>query len=192
MFKVPFDHFPAPPEFKRYKQQLLEIINADDNATHRLSPNGESVLDMKTDFFYNDRQRLYPKYMGIVQEALAPYIKVLSEKIGFPIDIETMWYQQTIRGQFHEVHTHGSVGISAIWYLEFDPRYHKSTTFYCPFPNPLTGDLINNNPVANEGDLIVFPSFLFHQQEPNDSDIRRTIISFNIACAPRPTYKHPA
>lgn len=192
MFHVPFDHFPAPDKFKEYKKQLLEIIDADDNTTHRLSPSGEPIFDLKTDFFHNDKQRLYPKYMGIVEEALGSYLAALSENIGFPVDIQSMWYQQTKRGQFHQVHTHGAVGMSAVWYLEFDPRYHKSTTFYCPFPDPLTGDLLNNNPVANEGDLIVFPSFLLHEQEPNDSDVRRTIISFNIAGVPRPTYKHPA
>lgn len=192
MFQVPFDHFPPPPEFRKYKEQLLEIIDADDNTMHRMTPSGEAVFDLKTDFFHNDKQRTFPKYMPIVEEALEPYLTVLSDNLGFPVDIQAMWYQQTMRGQFHQVHNHGAVGMSAVWYLEFNPLAHKSTTFYCPFPDPLTGDLLNNNPVANEGDLLVFPSFLLHEQEPNDSDIRRTIISFNIAGVPRPTYKRPA
>ena len=101
-----------------------------------------------------------------------------------------MWYQMTSGGESHQVHTHGATGLSCVWYLEFDPEVHKATTFYAPFHDPLSGDMIQHTPEVQEGDLVVFPSFLMHEQEGNDSDKRRTIISFNIEGRPRPIMKY--
>lgn len=191
MFSVPFEHYPAPPDFAKHREELLEIFSKDENSSHRMTKTGEVIHDLKTDFFHNDKHRMYPKYFGKVTTALAPHLMQIEKNIGYKLDITTMWYQQAGHGQYHQVHNHGSVGMSCVWYLEFDPAVHSATTFYCPFPDPLTGDLNQNTPEVREGDFVVFPAFLLHEQQPNDSDKRRTIVSFNIAGAPRPTFRHP-
>ena len=190
MFQVPFEHYPAPPGFDKVKKELLQAFEDDDNSSHRMTPNGSVVADLKTDFFHNDKNRIFPAYYPTVYKALYPYLKTISDQVGFQVEITTMWYQQSMRGQYHQTHNHGSVGMSCVWYLEFDPTVHTATTFYCPFADPLTGDLMQNTPKVREGDFVVFPAFLLHEATPNDSDKRRTIVSFNLAGTPKPTFRH--
>lgn len=191
MFQVPFEHYPAPPGFDSVKKELLEVFAADDNSSHRMTKSGQVIADLKTDFFHNDKQQIFPKYYDTVVAALNPYLSKISDQVGFQIEITSMWYQQAMRGQYHQTHNHGAVGMSCVWYLEFDPAVHSATTFYCPFGDPITGDLTQNTPNVREGDFVVFPSFLLHEQQANDSDKRRSIVSFNIAGAPKPKFfKH--
>ena len=193
MFQVPFEHYPAPPGFDKVKKELLQVFADDDNSSHRMTPDGRVLEDLKTDFFHNDKNHIFPPYYNIVTKALNPYLKTISDQVGFQVEITTMWYQQAMKGQYHQTHNHGAVGMSCVWYLEFDPAVHTATTFYCPFADPLTGDLMQNTPRVREGDFVVFPAFLLHEQQANDSDKRRTIVSFNLAGAPKPKfYKHTA
>lgn len=189
MFAVPFEHYPRVRDHEKYKSKLLQIFDDDDNSSHRLTKSGEVIYDLKTDFFHNDKEQLLPSYYGLVTQALGSYLREIESNIGFELEIESMWYQSSSRGQYHQVHNHGAVGMSFVWYVEFNPKVHKATTFFCPFSDPLTGDLIQNTPEVEEGDLVVFPSFLLHEQEMNDSDERRTIVSFNINGVPKKKYR---
>ena len=65
-------------------------------------------------------------------------------------------------------------------YVDYDPSVHKSTKFYNPFPNAILGGYLEDSHIdVKEGDLLVFPSNVLHESVSNDSDIPRTIISFN-------------
>ena len=175
MFSVPFEHFPCVKHHQEYKNILLR----------KFESNLEIENGYRTDFFKNDREKIIPDYHKIVANALGEHLQSIEKNTGFTLDIVCMWYQMTSKGEMHQVHTHGATGLSCIWYLEFDPEVHKATTFFAPFHDPFTGDLIERKPQIKEGDFVVFPSFLMHQQEGNDSDKRRTIISFNLS-GPKP------
>ena len=91
-----------------------------------------------------------------------------------------MWHQTTANGQFHGVHNHGPVGITAVLYVDFKPEIHKATTFFAPFHNYINGEVVDFMPDVEEGDVVFFPSYLPHMQEPNFTGVSRTIVSFNI------------
>ena len=141
---------------------------------------GEDKNGVRGDFFINDERQSLPAYHVTLRNYLKDYLQDLQNQMGFEVKINSMWYQQTVKGQYHELHNHGAIGLSCVWYLEYDPLVHQGTTFYCPFADPITGDLLQETPEVKEGDLVVFPSYLLHEQKPNQSDVRRTVVSFNI------------
>ena len=170
MFCIPFEHYEPIPNHDLAKEHLLELF----------SLCGEDKNGVRGDFFINDQRNSLPAYHTTLRNYLKDYLQDLENQMGFEVKINSMWYQQTVKGQYHELHNHGAIGLSCVWYLEYDPLVHQGTTFYCPFADPITGDLLQETPEVKEGDLVVFPSYLLHEQKPNQSDVRRTVVSFNI------------
>ena len=184
-------HFRAPEHFKYTKREILDELEKEESF-HRCTVPGEisegEKDEMKTDW-YDTRFALHfkpPKYCQKVLDFFEREFKILENIFGIPPisakNISKMWFQSTTGEQCHDVHTHGQglKHLSFVWYLEFDPKIHHATTFYCPFHDPFTGELLKSE-VKNvkEGDLLVFPSRMYHEQRASKSDIRRTIISFN-------------
>jgi hypothetical protein len=174
MFTIPHAIYPALDNFAEYKKKLLKIFDEDKRCKH--NPDKQ----IKTDYFYNSDNTSHPSYCSLVEEALSPYLQQTEKSMGFELKIRSMWYQQSKKGQAHGVHNHGPKGFSAVWYVEFDPNEHLGTTFHAPFPDILTGELLSYTPPVKEGDLVIFPSHMLHEQLENSSNKRRSIVSFNI------------
>ena len=83
-------------------------------------------------------------------------------------------------GQYHGAHNHGNMKISCVLYVDFDVNEHRPTKFYAPFTNPYLGVIETVSPPVEEGNIIAFPSTLLHECPPCDSNIPRTVFSFNI------------
>ena len=175
MFSLPHGFFPAPDNFADYKKKLLKVFAEDKRCEY-----DNHHREAKTDYYYNIDNASYPSYLSLVTEAVSPHLQRIEKSMGCKLEIEEMWYQQSKKGQSHAVHTHGSMGFSAVWYVEFNPQEHLATTFYAPFNDPLTGEMLSFTPPVKEGDLIIFPSYLLHEQKENPSKQRRSIVSFNI------------
>jgi hypothetical protein len=108
------------------------------------------------------------------------------------------WYNLSTKGAHQEVHDHlgGPVSISyaAIHYVLFDKEEHTSAVFY----NPLTQILKCTQPATTdqlklpdysefqklldveEGDLIIFPSYVLHSVMTQLSEKLRITTAFNI------------
>lgn len=105
------------------------------------------------------------------------------------IQITSMWSIINQKEALNGRHIHGNNFISAAYYVKapknsgnivfFDPRsapsYHHPIT---TGPNKLNADSHNIQPV--DGLLVLFPSYLHHAVEPNNSNEERIVISFNI------------
>jgi hypothetical protein len=114
-----------------------------------------------------------------------PWIKILlpylqdhfnkcAKHLGFVnCIIRDLWFQQYEKGNSHEWHTHGR-NYTGVYYLEL------------PKQSPLTElvDPTNFNKKfkikAKEGDIVIFPSFVIHRSGKVLTNIRKTIISFNL------------
>ena len=133
---------------------------------------------------YHDLERSnyssIPEYASVVQNCVSEEMNYVSKLINYPAALLGMWYERSEKNERHAVHNHGACGFSAVLYVDFDPEVHESTKFYFPFPDPMSGSIHSFNPIAKEGDLVVFPSSMLHEATPNQSDKPRTIISFNI------------
>jgi len=121
----------------------------------------------------------------------------LSKNDGWETKLN-FWYNLSTKGSHQEVHDHlgGPMPISyaAIHYVLFDKDEHASTVFY----HPLTQILKCTQPTTNdqlklpdykefqklldveEGDLIIFPSYVLHSVMPQASEKLRITTAFNI------------
>ena len=93
-----------------------------------------------------------------------------------------MWLNVYESSHWQEKHIHSPGQWSGVYYVEFDPNDHKATNFYHPNETLLASNGIQQNtlvPWVQEGDMIIFPSWLEHAAPMNNSSKRRSTISFN-------------
>jgi ectoine hydroxylase-related dioxygenase (phytanoyl-CoA dioxygenase family) len=100
---------------------------------------------------------------------IAPDVKLLSESLGVSEKavIDNMWFQQYKKNDKHSWHTHGLSNFSNVYFVEL------------PLKSLATEILNVNNLNLKEGDLLTFPSHLYHRSPINKTNKRKTIISFN-------------
>lgn len=131
----------------------------------------------------NNFHKIYREYVG----------RMFDKPVNLSLD--DIWFNYYINGEFQEEHTHISstnkkVHYSCIHYLKFDPTVHLPTTFSDPLenlrPHSMEMDCCNYSskwrPKIEEGDLIMFPSYLPHfvpKSQPTPGNPRVTI-SFNL------------
>jgi hypothetical protein len=140
------------------KKKLLELFNI---FQHKIVGNViTSSIDIKTNI-------------------LSEEIELFEKELGFNLSATVTWFQQYHLNMDHSVHTHGPYGFSSVCYIEYDKENHDSTIFISPFGNNINGELDRYSPDVEEGDIIFFPSNLFHYVPVNLSKITRTIISSN-------------
>lgn len=126
----------------------------------------------------------FPDYKNFVLEILEPSLREFSDDIEIPLEnvlIYDMWYETSNEHGHHNIHTHGAIGYSACFYVDFDSAIHEGTVFLSPLHNFITG-LVNNYQVKDtqEGSVIFFPSCVMHSAPCNDNKKSRTVCSFNM------------
>ena len=111
----------------------------------------------------------------------------------FKIAIDEIWYNVYVNGEYQEEHDHlGSIGgahFSCIHFLSFDRENHQPVVFRDPLRQlrNLSLELDRNKyddfwiPDVDEGDLLMFPSYLSHEVKPGKPtpDYPRVSIAFN-------------
>ena len=93
-----------------------------------------------------------------------------------------MWLNVYESQNWQEKHIHSPGQWSAVYYVDFDPNEHKGTNFYHPNETLLATAGVTQNtlvPWVQEGDMIIFPSWLEHAAPMNKSSKMRSTISFN-------------
>ena len=105
------------------------------------------------------------------------------------IKIKEMWAIINKKDDFNVVHTHPNCFLSAAYYVKAPKNCGKflidnpnlAKRHYYPEmvgPNELNCEVTSID--INEGDLLLFPSYLPHKVAPNKSNEDRIVISFNI------------
>ena len=124
-------------------------------------------------------------------------LKTFSEElniVGNPM-ITDAWFNAYNENQGQEMHEHLPSHFSAIHYLSYDKEVHTPTVFCSPFRQ----SALSNAPVfskdidevpgtwvslqyvkVDEGDLLIFPSFLEHKVPRQSSNKIRATMSFNL------------
>ena len=93
-----------------------------------------------------------------------------------------LWLNVYESQNWQEKHIHSPGQWSAVYYVDFDPNEHKGTNFYHPNETLLATAGVTQNtlvPWVQEGDMIIFPSWLEHAAPMNKSSVKRSTISFN-------------
>jgi len=150
------------------KKKLLSLVDWN-NPDHN---NNDQFSD-----YHPDVNSLYlDDFMQIIEEELSSFVSVHQQSFM----LQNVWAQRYKTENFMRVHTHGSIGFSAVLFAEFDVEEHSATTFFGPVKNPLTDIDQTYTPAVTEGTLILFPKYLLHYVSPNTSTKDRTIFSFNL------------
>ena len=125
-------------------------------------------LDYK-DSVCNDR-----KWVKVLLPYIHNHFQKCAIKLGYEAcHVNDLWFQQYIKGDLHGWHIHGH-NYTGVYYLEF-PKKSPSTELIDP------SNLNKRFTIpAEEGDIVIFPSFVIHRSGRVLENIRKTIVSFNI------------
>ena len=125
---------------------------------------------------------------------ISVHIKDVFENYGWiyepsKIKCTSMWAIINKRGNFNIEHTHSNNYLSAAYYVKAPENCgnFKATNPNIInrniFPKSNKGTELNSNTASikiNEGDLLIFPAYLPHSVEINNSNEDRVIVSFNL------------
>lgn len=150
------------------KDKLLSLIGKEKLGKSNTEYDSISV----TDFFEEDNMKY--EYYQFIKPLIAEHMKEVFANFdiqGFALG--NMWTQQYSNNDKHHWHIHGSCHFTNVYLVEL-PSKEVSTEIRNLEGNQLLGY------TANEGDIITFPSYLYHRSPKNISGNRKTIISFNM------------
>lgn len=126
------------------------------------------------------------------------YLKVVDSFFDddWEISIVNLWFNYYKDGEYQEDHTHVSsslneIHFACVHFLSYNPEIHSPLTFNDPLKimRGLSLEMKTNriseryNIFPNEGDFIMFPSYLGHEVKPGQPtpNYPRITISFNIS-----------
>ena len=155
--------------WEKYKSLLLTTIKEEKDPAYR--PRGG---------YYTDYGLDQPWRKVIWDEFIEPQIRPFLDHTH--TKLQDIWAQQYIDQAGFTAHRHQPMGYSCVFFAEFNPKFHHATTLFRPFIDP--NDFRNTNdcftPDVEEGNVLVFPSWMMHQATPSDCQEPRTIIAFNL------------
>ena len=155
---------------KDIKHNLLNLIAK--------TPGSKWINSDKTDLDYNvtftdwevDQEYEYKNYY---LKQIYPYFENMEKFINCCRSIiHNVWFHQYHKNDFHDWHIHAGCQFASVYYLEL-PNKKYSTEFY----DYEKKKIIRYN--IEEGDIIIFPSYIPHRASKVLDNKRKTIISAN-------------
>ena len=186
--------FPTPvwtiqlDNYKNINEEMYEYIKikqtSDEIGISRSNVKGWHSKD----FDLNDKEP--QKFIAFILSAIEQIMIDMSwEKEKQTAKINNMWAIINTGGAANHRHQHGNSTISGAYYVRA-PINSGDIVFYDPRPAPVYShpNIVNPNLLnaqvnginPKEGALILFPSYLDHSVNENQSDEERIVISFNI------------
>ena len=114
--------------------------------------------------------------------------QIQMEQMGYGINFNESWYHITKTNGMHEPHIHPSCSWCGVFYIQSGDKDSGHTVFNNPITSTYIdrGNLFLNNistlrVPAEDGKLILFPSFLTHYQSLYEGIKDRIVVAFN-AC----------
>ena len=145
-------------EHKILKQKLLSLIDK--------LPASKVNNIVKTDFF--SERSFENGYLKLFYPYLIKHLKkLLPEFKSLKCQVHGVWFQQYIKNNVHDWHTHGDTNYAGIYYLEL------------PSKTLITEFLDKGKPKVKEGDILIFYASKYHRSPLNKTNKRKTVISFN-------------
>tara|TARA_B100000287_G_scaffold304465_1_gene287662 strand:+ start:278 stop:793 length:516 start_codon:yes stop_codon:yes gene_type:complete len=131
-----------------------------------------SKIDSISSLDWEDASDLKREWVQIFGPVWMDNIKEIADDIGCgDVCLEEMWFQQYSKNGSHGWHVH-SGHYTGVYYLELD-----KTSPPTELRDPYTKKIHKMN--VKEGDMIVFPSYIYHRAPINKSVKQKTIISWN-------------
>ena len=175
MFSIPLVQYSLDNWAER-KQGFLDLMSEFRMITGNETVASSYTVDVTVSDMM-DRRRAVDE----MTKLLRPEMSRFGHEFGCDPVMVHSWFERASTQMYHPPHTHGHGGWSAVLYIDFDPLVHNSTIFVSPFNHFIEGTQLQYRTGVKEGDLVLFPSFLLHYTQPNESDKKRTVASFNMS-----------
>lgn len=184
---------------KNWKNAFYEKINNDQSTFPGLmsyhwdlqseSNNSKDFEKFGMTTFYSGSLTDKPEWNNITEVLIASIFSLLKEDYFGDICITNMWATIYTNNAYVPEHIHNNSLYSGVFYVKTpkncgnlvfkDPSYIAKT-----MSSKLNSDFpsvsIIHEQVVEEGLIVLFPSWLPHYSQPNQSDDDRIIISFNL------------
>ena len=200
MKKNLFTYFPHPifqykldnyeDHNKEYSKYIYELQKKDSKGQKLSNVNG-----WHSPFFdLSSRETIGYKFLMKIQ----PYIADVFKSYGWvfnpqKVKCSGMWAIINKKGNFNTEHIHPNSNLSGAYYVSAPENCGKfkvvnphsiSRDKFPPRENPNELNRLVAEHEIEDGDLLIFPSYLPHLVLPNQSDDDRIVISFNIFVSP--------
>lgn len=181
LYSVPLIHLKLN-DWDVKKSILMETYEKISSIPDSFKQEGKETYQVYTDFHKAFIDKDFSTTQ-IINEYFSEELGFISEIFNCSVQVNNSWFEKSTLHTQHTVHNHGNCGLSCVVFLKFDPKYHCPTVFVDP-------NLASDSPMAplntmpsgiREGSMIVFPSYLYHYTLPNQTDVDRIILSFNMA-----------
>ena len=131
--------------------------------------------------YEGDRQTNGKTYVRYLEEFLRPELSQFCLEAQVSCSMSDAWCVRYKKGDHQAVHNHRGWGFTGVLYVEYDPEFHTPTAYVQPWQNPRNDTTTFAYPdKVKEGTLVITPSFTFHYANPNNSNKRRTVLSFDL------------
>lgn len=151
------------------KDDLIYMIN---NSKARSMSNEQDQVNI-TKVDWPESTDMSRPWVQLLMNYLNPHMSEVLKEMGFnKFRIPEIWFQQYFRQASHGWHTHGS-NFTNVYYLELDSSAPKTVLV-----NPFTREEFT--PDVQEGQTLIFPSYVVHKSPEDFFDKRKTIISWNL------------
>ena len=171
---------------KELKNYILDLKKKDEKGQKKSNYGG-----WHSRFFDQKNNKILNKFSDIIQKFLH---KIVLDEMGWEynpdkIKIPVMWSIINKKGSFNIQHNHPNAYLSAAYYVQvsknsgnikfFDPREQKNIR-QPKIKNYTDTSAVITEMTPQEGDLLIFPAYLYHSVGENLSEDDRIIISFNV------------
>ena len=125
--------------------------------------------------FYSNRNKcnINTEFLDIFKDEF----KLISTKHNSKIKLQRTWSVVYSKGHYHVPHNHGSIGYCGILYLDMNEKL-PLTTYIQPWQTEEDTTRLYK-PKVVEGDIMIVPQFLHHYSEPNTTNYKKRIVSFD-------------
>ena len=159
-FKIEFFNIKCV-DFKSKKKKLKKVLS--------------KYPEILQNNFYSNRNKcnINTEFLDIFKDEF----KLISTKHNSKIKLQRTWSVIYSKGHYHVPHNHGSKGYCGILYLDMNEKL-PLTTYIQPWQTEEDTTRLYK-PKVLEGDIMIVPQFLHHYSEPNTTNYKKRIVSFD-------------
>ena len=161
----------------------LETKGIDSNVSVNIKHN---LVESNFGLFLDDTKVIKDTANWIGRSIRKTVNAIQQEDIGYNIQFNESWYHITKTNGMHEPHTHPSCSWCGVFYIQSGDKDSGHTVFNNPITSTYIdrGNLFLNNistlrVPAEDGKLILFPSYLSHYQSLYKGTDDRIVVAFN-------------
>ncbi|MEO8269541.1 MAG: putative 2OG-Fe(II) oxygenase, partial [Aureliella sp.] len=181
----------------RLRQMQADQVHTIDSNVAVRAKSAQGLYESGFDLF-QDVDPSLKLLIEFIENSLALAISLANNQEARPQDVAIefvdSWYHITNQGGFHDAHVHHGCSWCGIYYLQLGSSGERGqhaapnggSRFYCPFN--LGGgyrDFGNKylstsiDAPIQDGQLLLFPSYLMHSGLPYTGELDRVVIAFN-------------